>query len=308
MSLKQDRTGTRNSEDLRRRLNVNAIAEATEKVDASVEQVNALNNQVTGLNNTINNTRNTYVSTNVQNFTEEQKELARQNIGAGTSSFSGSYEDLYSKPTIPTRISQLTNDSDFVEDYNYVHTDNNYTTTEKNKLTNIEANAQVNKIEGVYINGEELTPTNKKVNIYVDSSMSDYSENPVQNKVIKAYIDANSGGSSGGSSNAIYQEYHTDYAGYVWFNDGLLVQWGRTSVTPTAVNTDTTARITYTYSYDNIPDRKTEVSSATPTVAKVTSGGGTTTSLSKQGMNIYVNSTTTRAVTVDWLATGYKGT
>jgi hypothetical protein len=180
---------------------------------------------------------------------------------------------------------------------------NDYTTVEKNKLANIEANAQVNKIEGVYINGSELTPTNKKVNIYVDSSMSDYSENPVKNKVIKAYIDANS---SSGSSSAIYQEYHTDYAGYMWFNDGFLVQWGRTSVTPTAINTDTTARITYTYSYDNIPDRKTEVSSATPTVAKVTSGGGTTTTLSKQGMNIYVNTSTTRAVTVDWLATGYK--
>ena len=287
MSVKQDRTGTRNSEDLRRRINVNAIAEAEEKVEASVEQVNKLNtqvqglsNQVTGLNNSVNNTRESYVSTNAQNFTEEQKERARTNIGAGNSSFSGSYNDLTDKPTIPTKTSQLTNDSNYVKDASYVHTDNNYTTTEKNKLSGL-------------------------TNITVDSAMSSSSTNPVQNKVVKAYIDANS---SSGSSSAIYQEYHTDYAGYVWFNDGFLVQWGRTSVTPTAVNTDTTARITYTYSYDSIPDRKTEISSATPNVANVTSGGGTTTALSKQGMNIYVNSTTTKAVTVDWLATGYKGT
>lgn len=290
MSLKQDRTGTRNSEDLRRRINVGAISEATEKVDASVETINklntqviSLNNQVIGLNNSVTNTRNTYVSTNSQSFTEEQKLRARNNIGAGTSSFSGSYNDLTNKPdipTIPTKISDLINDSDFVEDSNYVHTDNNYTTTEKNKLSGLK-------------------------NITVDSAMSSSSTNPVQNKVVKAYIDANS---SSGSSSAIYQEYHTDYAGYMWFNDGFLVQWGRTSVTPTAVNTDTTARITYTYSYDNIPDRKTEISSATPKVASVTSGGGTTTALSKQGMNIYVNSSTTKAVTVDWLATGYKGT
>lgn len=287
MSLKQDRTGTRNSEDLRRRINVGAISEASDKVDASVEQVSKLNsqvtnlsNEVTGLNNSVTNTRNTYVSTNNQSFTEEQKTRARNNIGAGNSSFTGSYNDLTNKPTIPTKISDLTNDSDFVEDSNYVHTDNNYTTTEKSKLAGLK-------------------------NITVDSAMSSSSTNPVQNKVVKAYIDANS---SSGSSSAIYQEYHTDYAGYMWFNDGFLVQWGRTSVTPTAVNTDTTARITYTYSYDNIPDRKTEVSSATPSVAKVTSGGGTTTSLSKQGMNIYVNSSTTKAVTVDWLATGYKGT
>jgi hypothetical protein len=287
MSLKQDRTGTRNSEDLRRRINVGAISEATDKVDASTETVNKLNykvidleTQVNGLNNSVANTRNTYVSTNNQSFTEEQKLRARNNIGAGNSSFSGSYDDLEDKPNIPTKISDLINDSDFVEDSSYVHTDNNYTTTEKNKLSGLK-------------------------NITVDSAMSSSSTNPVQNKVVKAYIDANS---SSGSSSAIYQEYHTDYAGYMWFNDGFLVQWGRTSVTPTAINTDTTARITYTYSYDNIPDRKTEVSSATPTVAKVTSGGGTTTSLSKQGMNIYVNSSTTRAVTVDWLATGYKGT
>ena len=131
-----------------------------------------------------------------------------------------------------------------------------------------------------------------------------HSNKSVLDSITQTDINNWNNSSSGGS--AIYQEYHTDYSGYVWFNDGLLIQWGRTSVTPTAINTDTTARITYTYSYDSIPDRKTEVSSATPTVAKVTSGGGTTTALSKQGMNIYVNSSTTRAVTVDWKAVGYR--
>ncbi len=198
--------------------------------------------------------------------------------------------------------------NDFTDEYkqkidNSTQSTNDFTNAYKNKLDNIEAGAEVNLLEKIYIAGEEQTITNKAVNLYVDDYMSDYSTNPVQNKIVKEYIDSHS--SSGGGS-AIYQEYHTDYAGYVWFNDGFLVQWGRTSITPTAINTDTTARITYTYSYDNIPDRKTEVSSATPSVAKVTSGGGTTTALSKQGMNIYVNSSTTKAVTVDWSATGYK--
>ena len=182
MSLKQDRTGTRNSEDLRRRINVGAIAEANEKVDASTETVNKLNtqvitlsNQVKGLNDSVSNTRESYVSTNNQTFTEEQKTRARNNIGAGNSSFSGSYNDLTNKPTIPTKLSDLTNDSDFVEDSNYVHTDNNYTTTEKNKLSGLK-------------------------NITVDSAMSSSSTNPVQNKVVKAYIDANSGGGSSSSS------------------------------------------------------------------------------------------------------------
>ena len=144
----------------------------------------------------------------------------------------------------------------------------------------------------------------KITQILIDDSHSHNNKDVLDNI---SQTDINNWNSSiGGESSAVYQMYYTDYAGYVWFNDGLLIQWGRTSVTPTAINTDTTARITYTYSYDNIPDRKTEVSSATPNVAKVASGGGTTTTLSKQGMNIYVNSTTTRAVTVDWLAIGIK--
>lgn len=42
---------------------------------------------------------------------------------------------------IPTKTSDLTNDSNFAIDASYVHTDNNYTTTEKNKLAGIAANA-----------------------------------------------------------------------------------------------------------------------------------------------------------------------
>lgn len=51
---------------------------------------------------------------------------------------------LPSTTNIPSSTSDLTNDSNFVSDSSYVHTDNNYTTTEKNKLAGIEAGAQVN--------------------------------------------------------------------------------------------------------------------------------------------------------------------
>lgn len=50
------------------------------------------------------------------------------------------HQDLssYAKKTdIPTKTSQLTNDSNLVVDSKYVHTDNNYTTTEKNKLAGL---------------------------------------------------------------------------------------------------------------------------------------------------------------------------
>lgn len=48
-----------------------------------------------------------------QSLTNNQKVQARTNIGAGTSSFDGNYNSLSNKPTIPTKTSQLNNDSNF---------------------------------------------------------------------------------------------------------------------------------------------------------------------------------------------------
>ena len=46
--------------------------------------------------------------------------------------------------TVPTKLTDLTNDGNFVTDANYVHTDNNYTTAEKTKLSGIAEGAEVN--------------------------------------------------------------------------------------------------------------------------------------------------------------------
>ena len=45
--------------------------------------------------------------------------------------------------TVPTKTSELTNDSDFITDASYTHTDNNYTDTEVTKLAGIEEGATV---------------------------------------------------------------------------------------------------------------------------------------------------------------------
>lgn len=79
---------------------------------------------------------------------------------------SGSYADLIDEPT---KLSEFTNDKDFPSDANYVHTDNNYTTSEKNKLSGISSGAQVNKIESVRVEGTALTISNKTVNITKES-------------------------------------------------------------------------------------------------------------------------------------------
>ena len=74
------------------------------------------------------------------------------------------------KTEIPSKTSDLTNDSNFVSDANYVHTDNNYTTTEKNKLNGIESGAQVNKIETIKVNNVAQTITSKAVDITVPTN------------------------------------------------------------------------------------------------------------------------------------------
>lgn len=62
----------------------------------------------------ISNDRFVRYDTASQGLNATQKSNARTNIGAGTSSFSGSYNDLTNKPTIPTKTSDITNDSGFI--------------------------------------------------------------------------------------------------------------------------------------------------------------------------------------------------
>jgi hypothetical protein len=74
--------------------------------------------------------------------------------------------------SIPTKTSDLTNDSNFPSDANYVHTDQNFTGALKDKLDGIAAGAQVNVVETIKVNNVALTPTEKGVNIPVPTDNS----------------------------------------------------------------------------------------------------------------------------------------
>lgn len=91
-----------------------------------------------------------------------------------------------------------------VQDASYVHTDNNYTITEKNKLSGIEAGAEVNVNADWNSNSGDSQILNKPTIPTVDQTMSDSSTNAISNSVVKGYID-NAIGSITGISFEIVQ-------------------------------------------------------------------------------------------------------
>lgn len=84
--------------------------------------------------------------------TAEKEKLAGVAIGAevnaiNTIKVNGTAQTITNKAVdiaVPTALSDLNNDGNFVTDANYVHTDNNYTSAEKTKLAGIAEGAEVN--------------------------------------------------------------------------------------------------------------------------------------------------------------------
>lgn len=87
---------------------------------------------------------------------------------------SGSYNDLEDKPEIPSKTSDLSNDSDFVSDANYVHTDNNYDATAKGIVDGVSTalNGKVDKIENKGLSTNDYTNTDKAIVDNVTSSLA----------------------------------------------------------------------------------------------------------------------------------------
>lgn len=90
---------------------------------------------------------------------------------------------------IPTKTSDLQNDTNFVSDANYIHTDNNFTNTLNTKLEGIESGAQVNILEGVKVDGTLLDiDFDKSVNIsLVDYAKKD-SVDILEDRILSAEI------------------------------------------------------------------------------------------------------------------------
>lgn len=93
-------------------------------------------------NSAQNATANISVPTKVSDITNDLNFVEETDLA--NVAFSGAYADITGTPYIPAKTSDLTNDSDFASDANYVHTDNNFTTALKDKLNGIATGAEVN--------------------------------------------------------------------------------------------------------------------------------------------------------------------
>ena len=71
-------------------------------------------------------------------ITEEEMTAIRDAIAAvRNQGGSISYNDLTDQPKIPKNVSDLYNDNNYIRDANYVHTDNNFTNEDKEKLDDL---------------------------------------------------------------------------------------------------------------------------------------------------------------------------
>lgn len=107
-------------------------------------------------------------------FNEGQAYFIQQNETHGGSGGGGGttdYNDLDNKPKINNVTlygNKTGNDLGLVnKETGKGLSTNDYTTEYKNKLDNIEANAQVNKIESISVNGIQQTITNKNIDLTI---------------------------------------------------------------------------------------------------------------------------------------------
>lgn len=126
--------------------------------------------------------------------------------------------------TIPTKLSELTNDGDFVTDENYVHTDNNYTTAEKTKLSGIATGAQVNVLEGITVNGTAATITDKIAAITTPTKTSELTNDSgfqTSTEVDTAIATATADFITGTQADSKISTALTDYATETWVNSQI---------------------------------------------------------------------------------------
>lgn len=95
----------------------------------------------------------------------------------------------------------------------------------------------------------------------------------------------------------------SDRSGRVRFSNGLLIQWGSVTITPTSANDPTSADVTFAEAFDYVPI-VTTVAQTTAIGTSVT--GHTASNLANNGFKAWVTRTNTTATAIGWIAIGIK--
>ena len=92
-----------------------------------------------------------------------------------------------------------------------------------------------------------------------------------------------------------------DAYGHVLYNNGLLIQWGAVSITPTQINTVASAEIIFPIPYKARPHISGTLMANTPQLVSWGVGGG---SPQTDGLVIYLNRSTLHSTAFRWMAVG----
>lgn len=92
--------------------------------------------------------------------------------------------------------------------------------------------------------------------------------------------------------------------GYILYNNGLLLQWGSVSVTPTAINTVTALTVAFRIPYEARPHISGTILVNSPQVVSWSMGVGTSEAAAMSSLVIYMSRSTLHATPFRWMAIG----
>lgn len=99
---------------------------------------------------------------------------------------------------------------------------------------------------------------------------------------------------------------HEHNNGHIHFSNGLLIQWGKFTYTPTAANTIVSTLISFPIVYDETPRVGADPHASDPSIIQCSVGNGSSDYNALRSMTVYLKKTNTSAAPFQWMAIGYK--
>lgn len=321
---RQDRNGTRNSEELRRRYTFQDIDYTKEEIEKlkiqlvvdehlSATSTNAIQNKAVtnALNTKVAKETGKGLSSN--DFTDEDKEKLNNATSNNHTHSNKTLLDSYTQTeenlasavsnshthTNKTVLDGIT--SDDIKAWNNLATYEDGGTTDADTTTDPLILTKVNApttdfwyIKTLFYSSISNTSNRKQI------AYSYKFDAPIYTRYF------NSGTWSEWTTGEIKSSNIEDYSGHLWFKNGMLLQWGTVTIKPTAADTVASTEVTFTHTYDFIPFITAIPQIAYPKDVTCSIGGGTTENGAKAGMKIYMTRTNTSETSYRWFAVGYK--